>query len=149
VESRTEYSLPENAKGVREVEILLTPIQEKERIIYHFVVEFDFDLSNIRERERHNLDSVVTLLTRYPNCTVVVTGHTDSVGTEEYNIRLGRDRAERVGSYVERYLGGKGVKLQNGMDVRTFGETQPVASNSTEEGRQRNRRVEISIVRNE
>ncbi len=145
--STTGITLPRTASGRREQEILMTPHGEKESTIYSFVVEFDFNLSNIRESERRNLDSVVTLLTRYPECSVMVSGHTDSVGTDEYNQRLGQERAQEVGAYVERYLKSRGVQLRNPLVMRSFGETQHVASNATEEGRQRNRRVVISLQR--
>jgi len=135
--------------GQKDRQLLLTPVFENERKIYGFVVEFDFNYFNIRPEEKKNLDSVVSLLARYPNSTVVVSGHTDSVGTDAYNIKLGYNRAKEVSTYVERYLHEQGAKLRNKLEVRTYGETEPIATNSTEEGRQRNRRVEIAIIRNE
>jgi len=143
------FMYPLAADGLRERTILLTPVLERERKLYSFVVEFDFSLFNIRPEEKKNLDSVVTLLARYPNSTVVVSGHTDSVGTDAYNIRLGYNRAREVSSYVERYLLEKIAALRRDIEVRTYGEAEPAASNATEEGRQRNRRVEIAIYRNE
>lgn len=130
-------------------DIPLTPVTEKERVIYAFLVEFDFDLFDIRPEEQRRLDSVALLLKAFPNSTVVLSGHTDSVGTVEYNIKLGYNRATEVSRYVATWLRGKEVALRNPMEIRTYGETQPVAPNSTEEGRQRNRRVEIAIIRNE
>ncbi|MBN1448994.1 MAG: OmpA family protein, partial [Bacteroidetes bacterium] len=130
-------------------EITLIPITEEERKIYAFTVEFDFDLFDIRPEEERKLDSVAVLLELYPNSTVVISGHTDSVGTDMYNIRLGYNRAKQVSTYVETWLRRKNVRLQNDMEIRTYGETEPIAPNSTEEGRQRNRRVEIALVRNE
>ncbi|MBR9978456.1 MAG: PD40 domain-containing protein [Bacteroidetes bacterium] len=130
-------------------DLLLVPVAEEERKIYSFTVEFDFNLFNIRPEEERKLDSVVLLLAQFPNSTVVLSGHTDSVGTVAYNIKLGYNRAQEVGRYVGDWLGEKGVTLQNPMEIRTYGKRQPVAPNSTAEGRQRNRRVEIAIVRNE
>lgn len=143
------FFYPLKSAGTRERTILLTPVFEAERKIYAFVVEFDFNYSNIRPKEKENLDSVVTLLSTYPNCTVVVSGHTDSVGTDMYNIHLGYNRATEVSHYVERYLVERVKKLRHKIEIRTYGKTQPVAGNGTEEGRQRNRRVEIAIIRNE
>ncbi|MBI5648255.1 MAG: PD40 domain-containing protein [Ignavibacteriae bacterium] len=143
------FFYPLESEGRHDRRILLTPVMEQERKIYAFVVEFDFNLFNIRPEEKRNLDSVVALLTRYPNSTVVVSGHTDSLGTEMYNIRLGYNRASEVSKYVERYLVGRMGKLRRELEVRTYGEMNPVASNTTDEGRQRNRRVEIAIYRNE
>jgi len=67
-----------------------------------------------------------------------IDGHTDSVGTEEYNQRLGQRRADAV----KNYFISKGIRASR-LTARSFGETRPVASNDTEEGRQTNRRVEL------
>ena len=144
----TKLSHDEGERMVIEHNLLLVPVTEDERKIYAFTVEFDFNLFNIRPEEERKLDSVVVLLSEYPNSTVVFSGHTDSVGTVIYNIKLGYNRAKEVSAYVSDWLGNKGVKLRNPVEVRTYGEAEPVASNSTDEGRQRNRRVEIAIVRN-
>lgn len=136
-----------DAYGHHERELLLVPVREKERIIYSFVVEFDFDYFNIRPEEKRHLDSAVIVLAKFPHSVVVVTGHTDSLGTESYNLRLGWNRAKEVSTYVGKYMKEKGAKLEKPLEVRTYGEELPIASNATEEGRQRNRRVEIAIVR--
>ncbi len=148
VDEATRQSRDEGERMVITHDLLLVPILEEERKIYAFTVEFDFNLFNIRPEEERKLDSVVILLAQFPNSTVVVSGHTDSVGTEVYNIKLGYNRAKEVSHYVEDWLLQKDVHLQNAMEIRTYGETQPIAPNSTDEGRQRNRRVEIAIVRN-
>jgi OOP family OmpA-OmpF porin len=69
---------------------------------------------------------------------VRVEGHTDSLGSEEYNQNLGRRRAETVRNYLVR----GGVAPQR-ITVRSYGETRPIATNDTDEGRQLNRRVEL------
>lgn len=143
------FLYPLKTVGTKERSILLMPVFEAERKIYAFVVEFDFNYSNIRPEEKKNLDSAVSLLSTYPNSTVVVSGHTDSVGTDMYNMRLGYSRASEVSGYVEKYLLERVKKLRHKIEIRTYGESQPVATNSTDEGRQRNRRVEIAIIRNE
>ncbi|MDX9759840.1 MAG: OmpA family protein [Bacteroidota bacterium] len=144
----TRLSRDEGTRMVVDHDLLLLPVVEEERKIYAFTVEFDFNLFNIRPEEERKLDSVVILLARYPQSTVVFSGHTDSVGTANYNIKLGYNRAREVSRYVLDWLREKGAVLRNTAEIRTFGETEPVAPNSTEEGRQRNRRVEIAIVRN-
>ncbi|MBE0644777.1 MAG: OmpA family protein [Bacteroidetes bacterium] len=145
----TKMAKDEGERMVITHDLLMIPIFEDERKIYAFTVEFDFNLFNIRPEEERKLDSAVVLLTQFPNSTVVVSGHTDSVGTVIYNIKLGYSRAKEVSRYVQDWLYQKGVKLQNEMEIRTYGEAEPVASNSTDEGRQKNRRVEIAIVRNQ
>ncbi len=145
-----EYSgaVREGPRDVVQRVISLTPVSEEERKIYAFTVEFDFDLFNIRPEEQRKLDSAAVLLELYPNSTVVISGHTDSLGTDSYNIKLGYNRATEVSRYVATYLRGKHVNLRNPMEIRTYGETMHIATNTTEEGRQRNRRVEIAIIRN-
>lgn len=144
----TKLSRDEGQRMVITHDLLLVPITEEERKIYAFTVEFDFNLFNIRPEEERKLDSVVILLAQFPNSTVVFSGHTDSLGTTIYNIKLGYNRAKEVSRYVGDWLKEKGVRLQNPIEIRTYGEAEPVAPNSTDEGRQRNRRVEIAIVRN-
>jgi outer membrane protein OmpA-like peptidoglycan-associated protein len=143
------FFYPKGEHGLRERQLLLTPFTEEEQRIYAFTVEFDFDFFNIRPEERKHLDSVVVLLTQFPVSTVVVSGHTDSVGNDAYNMALGYNRAREVSEYVARYLAERSVRLRKPIEVRTYGESQPVAPNETEEGRQRNRRVEIALIRHE
>lgn len=144
----TKLSRDEGRRMVITHDLLLVPVIEEERKIYAFTVEFDFNLFNIRPEEERKLDSVVILLAQFPNSTVVFSGHTDSLGTTIYNIKLGYNRAKEVSRYVGDWLKQKGVRLQNPVEIRTYGEAEPIAPNSTDEGRQRNRRVEIAIVRN-
>lgn len=146
---KVEISIPADTSGLLQREILLTPVREKERVIYKFFVEFDFDRFRIRPEEQRHLDSVVQLLMKYPNSSVIVAGHTDSVGSVGYNLTLSYNRAKRVSAYVKEFLSENGIALENPLEIRAYGESQPIAPNSTEEGRQRNRRVEILIVRNE
>jgi len=145
----TRQSRDEGERMVITHDLLLVPVTEAERKIYAFTVEFDFNLFNIRPEEERKLDSVVILLAQFPNSTVVISGHTDSVGTVIYNIKLGYSRAKEVSRYVHDWLYQKDVRLRNEMEIRTYGEAEPIAPNSTDEGRQRNRRVEIAIVRNQ
>ena len=87
------------------------------------------------------LDSVCIVLKEYEKTTVDVIGHTDSVGSETYNQQLSEKRARSVAQY----LAGRKI-LQDRLLLVGRGETQPVASNNTPEGRSQNRRVEIKIV---
>ena len=144
----TRKARDEGDRMVIEHAVVMMPTAEEERKIYSFTVEFDFNLSNIRPEEEKKLDSAAVLLGKFPQSTVVVSGHTDSVGTVSYNIKLGYRRATEVSEYVETWLRRRSVRLVNDMEIRTYGESEPVAPNRTEEGRQRNRRVEIAIVRN-
>jgi len=101
---------------------------------------FDSDSAAIQPSVQGDLRAVARNLIEYPDSTVAVIGHTDDTGSAEYNQGLSERRAEAVA----------GVLVQQGVAparVRAsgLGETQPVASNSTPEGRQQNRRVEVII----
>ena len=87
------------------------------------------------------LDSVVLVLEEYNKTLVVVAGHTDSDGSESYNTNLSQLRAHAVSDY----FANKGVAPVR-LETVGFGESQPIASNSTAEGKQQNRRVEITLV---
>jgi len=103
-------------------------------------VNFDFDKYNIRPDAVPILDQAAATLKEYGDVTVSVNGHTDSIGTEAYNQRLSLRRAEAVRAYLER----RGVAARR-MTVRGFGESDPVATNETAEGRAQNRRVELIV----
>lgn len=104
-------------------------------------VTFATGSPNINASFYEVLNSVAIVLDEYEKTTVDVVGHTDSVGSESYNQRLSEQRAQSVAEY----LSGQGV-LPARLLMAGRGETQPIASNSTPEGRAQNRRVNIQIV---
>ncbi|MBX3593440.1 OmpA family protein [Sphingomonas sp.] len=104
-------------------------------------ITFPTDSSTIQPQYMPTLDKVADVLGRYNQTYVDVYGHTDSVGSDAYNQAL----SERRAASVANYLAMKGV-AQARLATRGYGETQPIASNDTEEGRAQNRRVEIKIV---
>lgn len=104
-------------------------------------VLFDFDELTIKPDFTAELDAAADLLLANPDVTVRIDGHTDSVGTEEYNMGLSERRAEAVATYLEEV----GVSRDR-MTVAWFGESQPIASNDTAEGRAMNRRVGIDLI---
>lgn len=101
-------------------------------------VEFGFDKAEITGSSSVILDVAVEQLQRCPNIPMEIDGHTDSIGAENYNQGLGQRRAEAVKDYFV----SKGVRSSR-LTARSFGESRPVASNDTEDGRQTNRRVEL------
>lgn len=99
---------------------------------------FDFDRAVVREADFANLDQDVAALKERSDIKVEVAGHTDSIGTEEYNMGLSVRRANAV----RNYLIGKGIAADR-LTVKGYGESRPIADNATEEGRFKNRRVEL------
>ena len=115
--------------------------QITERKTLSAMVYFGFDSTDIKPIAYPVLDSIVTTLKADPTLRAVIEGHTDSIGTESYNQNLSQRRANSVVSY----LASKGIASSR-LTATGYGETMPIASNSTDEGRQKNRRVEILIV---
>lgn len=103
-------------------------------------VTFDVDSDAVRASFYEVLNSVAIVLEEYEKTLVHVTGHTDSTGSLEHNQLLSQRRAESVSSY----LAAQGVMAARLM-ARGYGPTRPIATNSTTEGRQQNRRVEITL----
>jgi len=104
-------------------------------------ITFDFDRADLKPEFRPVLDNLASTLNEYNQTRIEVTGHTDSKGTDAYNMTLSQNRANAVAGY----LGGRGVASSR-MVVSGAGETRPVASNDNESGRAQNRRVEITLV---
>ncbi|MBI3551430.1 MAG: OmpA family protein [Elusimicrobia bacterium] len=104
-------------------------------------VEFDFDSDELRDEAQPVLDSVVNLMLTHPDVKLMLLGHTDIIGTEEYNA----DLAARRGKAVKTYLVSHGVPPPS-IRYHTFGFSLPAADNATDEGRQRNRRVELRLT---
>ncbi|TDQ67272.1 outer membrane protein OmpA-like peptidoglycan-associated protein [Maritalea mobilis] len=103
-------------------------------------VTFRTDQSNVEPQFYETLNSVAAVLQKYPKTLVDVYGHTDSTGSDQYNLELSNRRAMSVANYVS----GRGVDPRR-VYVTGYGESQPIASNATESGRAQNRRVEIQI----
>lgn len=148
LEQQEENFQPDDIAGCRDAVYaalaeLEAPVEEAlpDRISLSADVLFDFDKAEIKPEFTAEIDAAAELLLANPDVTVRIDGHTDSIGTEEYNQGLSERRAEAVASYLE----AAGVSRDR-MTVAGFGETQPVASNDTAEGRALNRRVEIDLI---
>jgi outer membrane protein OmpA-like peptidoglycan-associated protein len=104
-------------------------------------VTFDVDSTVISPSFQASLDKVAQSMIQYPNSLIDIYGHTDSTGSDAYNLDLSKRRADSVG----RYLGMRGVSSSR-IQTQGMGESYPVADNATPEGRALNRRVEIKIT---
>lgn len=104
-------------------------------------ITFDTDSYAVKPEFRSTLDKIASTLSSYNQTYIDVYGHTDSTGSDAYNLTLSRNRADSVAGYLSTH----GVARAR-IGTQGFGETQPVASNDTEAGRAANRRVEIKLV---
>lgn len=104
-------------------------------------VTFDVGSYTLRSEFRSTLDQIAQTMNQYPDSLIDVYGHTDSTGSDAFNQTLSENRARTVANY----LATRGVSSAR-IRSQGFGETMPVADNTTDEGRRRNRRVEIKIV---
>jgi len=103
-------------------------------------VNFDFDKSNIRPDAAAVLDEAVRILSENTAVAITVEGHTDAVGSDAYNLALGKRRANAVRDYLARH----GID-DSRLTTATFGEKKPVATNDSADGRAQNRRVELHV----
>ena len=106
-------------------------------------VSFDFNSAALKPTFRPPLDKIANILNRYPQTQIVVAGHTDNVGSEQYNMDLSNRRAIAVADYLVM----RGV-VASRMGTEGRGEMEPRATNDTTEGRALNRRVEVFVVPN-
>lgn len=141
------YYLDAQAAELR-AELASTGVQVVEgddsiRLIMPGNITFKTDSADINSSFYPVLNSVAKVLKKYSNSTVMVSGHTDSTGSAEYNLNLSRERATSVASYLQ----GQGVKSSR-FEVLGLGSSNPIASNDTAAGRAQNRRVEIKIIPN-
>ncbi|HEY5122651.1 MAG TPA: OmpA family protein [Ignavibacteria bacterium] len=123
------------------INIDMKPIEIGETVRLNNIF-FDFNKSILKPESFQELDRVVKLLNENPKIEIEISGHTDNVGTDEYNLTLSIERANSVVAYII----SKGIS-QTIITAKGYGKSVPVATNDTEEGRQLNRRVEFRILK--
>jgi len=131
----------EDNTGLLTRDLFLTPIEVGTTVRLENIF-FDFDKTTLKSESYEELDKVVDLLNQNPSVEIEIAGHTDSKGSDEYNLNLSQGRAQSVVDYII----SRGIE-----DIRLvakgYGETLPVASNDTDEGRAENRRVEFTVLK--
>jgi outer membrane protein OmpA-like peptidoglycan-associated protein len=105
---------------------------------------FDFNSDRVRPEAQTNLKNLAASLDKYPNSSLLIVGHTDAVGSDEFNLGLSERRARSTASY----LASQGVAYGR-LQMLGRGEMEPVADNTTDAGMQKNRRVEVAIYASE
>jgi outer membrane protein OmpA-like peptidoglycan-associated protein len=119
-------------------------IGEGIKITFSSGLLFDVDQATLKPQTRAELNELAGVLNKYPDTNILLAGHTDSTGREDYNLALSRRRAQSVADYL----------ISQGVDpsrftTQGFGPSEPLVSNETPEGRAQNRRVEVAIWANE
>ena len=120
------------------------PLPIKEKVSIELQVQFDFDKAVVKPEFHDHLRGVANFMKTYPSTKITLDGHTCWIGTKEYNHDLSERRAESVKAYLVDKFGIAGSRLT----TRGYGESRPISTNDTKEGRMQNRRVmaEISTV---
>ena len=119
-------------------------VEEGIKVEFNEKILFEFSKSDLSTAAKTNLDKLVAVLNKYPNTNIEVQGHTDSRGTDEYNMGLSQRRANTVADYLK----SKGI-TNSRITTKGFGESAPGYTNDTPEGMAQNRRVEFLITANE
>jgi OOP family OmpA-OmpF porin len=123
--------------------MVIVPVKVKTQQ-YCSVLDIQFEIkgNEVQREDKEKLAVVGTFMNKYPNTTAVIEGHTDNVGTNEYNQKLSQQRADSVVSYLTDELHVAPSRLT----AVGYGETRPIADNSTSEGKQANRRIDAVIA---
>jgi outer membrane protein OmpA-like peptidoglycan-associated protein len=121
-------------------EFLLSPIEKGINIVLENVF-FDFDRADLKAESFTELDLLFGIMHDNPDLRIKIDGHTDNVGGYEYNMDLSQRRAKAVFNY----LVSKGIEKDR-IEFRGYGDSQPVATNETKEGRSANRRTEVTLL---
>lgn len=123
-----------------QIDIYLQPIEQGKETVLNNIF-FDTDKYDIKEKSKPELNKIISFLQENPDIRIAINGHTDNVGTAAYNQSLSTNRAKAVYSYL----------VEAGIDssrlaYKGYGQTKPIATNDTEEGKQKNRRIAFEIL---
>lgn len=122
-------------------DIFLIPIIEGESVVLNNIF-FETNTFSLLPSSQSELNTLLELLQKNKNIVIEISGHTDNVGSQEYNLELSKKRANSVKTYLEE-MGIEAIRLKS----KGFGQTKPIAGNETEEGRAKNRRTEFKIIK--
>jgi len=133
----TFFFKTENIPGLlgSENKLYITNLGDLDKV-FSTVIYFPFNVGQISKEDQKKLDELAEYLLKNPTVRIEIGGHTDTIASKEYNIRLSRIRAQNVFDYLKK----KGIP-ENRMEIKAYYYSQPAADNSTEEGRAKNRRV--------
>jgi outer membrane protein OmpA-like peptidoglycan-associated protein len=113
------------------------------KITFGSDILFDVDSYELKSETKKQLTEFAQTLNKYEDTDIRIEGHADATGSDDHNLKLSKQRADAVANYLE----AQGVKTSR-IDEKGYGESQPVADNSTEAGRRKNRRVDVAVFAN-
>lgn len=137
------FSLKTTTENIstREEDITLQAIKEGQSVVLRNIF-FETNSFELKEESNAELQTMLELMQKNPTLRIEISGHTDNVGKDDYNMTLSENRAKSV----RQWLIDKGINTQR-IVAKGYGKTKPIADNSTEEGRQQNRRTEFKIIK--
>ena len=122
----------------------ITRVGEGIKVTFDSGLLFQVSSAGLQGPAQENLTSLATILQKYPDTEILLEGHTDATGSDEFNLTLSRQRAQSVANHL--------AELEvdsTRFTIMGYGESQPIADNTTVEGRTQNRRVELAIMAND
>lgn len=122
----------------------ITRVGEGIKVTFDSGLLFDSSSAAVKAPARTNLENLAAILQKYPDTDVLIEGHTDATGSDEFNLTLSQQRAQAVANHL--------ASLQvdsSRFTIMGYGEAQPIADNALVEGRTQNRRVELAIMAND
>lgn len=131
----------ENKSESSQKDIFLTPIIEGESVVLNNIF-FQSNSAELLESSQTELNTLIELLDKNKNIIIEISGHTDNTGSQKLNLELSDKRANSV----KAYLVSKGID-ESRLEAKGYGQTKPIAENSTEEGKAKNRRTEFKIIK--
>jgi outer membrane protein OmpA-like peptidoglycan-associated protein len=142
--TNSEMTVPDSGQSISEPQMVEPEIPIEEPIPGNMMVYFEFDNTNFKTDAKTNngVTDFKSYFDKNPKSIILITGHADEIGSSEYNQVLGYKRA----LVVQEYFGKKGFN-ENNLIAGSKGENKSVADQTTEEGRAKNRRVEITIIK--
>ncbi|HEY0340940.1 MAG TPA: OmpA family protein [Steroidobacteraceae bacterium] len=133
---------PASPPAAEPVPVIVPVVTQDQQYCTILDIEFEINQDQIQREDKEKLGVVGTFMSKYPQTTAVIEGHTDNVGSPEDNMALSKDRAQSVVSYLEGTFGIAASRLKS----VGYGETRPVGDNTTERGKRLNRRIDAVIA---
>ncbi len=133
---------PQQAPAAAPVLVVVPVVAKSQEYCSILDIQFEINNDDIQRQQKEKLGVVGTFMTKYPDTTAVIEGHSDNVGTAADNMKLSQGRAESVVNYLE----DSSHIAASRLSAVGYGETRPIASNDTQEGQRRNRRIDAVIA---